>query len=180
MSANQSTGATSLTGIFQVKVFFDPMGDLFTNLAKGLLNPDGYHYIKLSAKTSEITKVEFCDANGNISGLNPGNPPSSYGDFDYASTKHYWKNQMPMALALQDVSFTFNPTTGNISQGNPLKALARRNGNPGSSIPPFINPSQDSDGSAAIITTTGNSAQAFSIRIKLGFQIPFQIVLTKI
>lgn len=77
MSANQSTGATSLTGIFQVKVFFDPMGDLFTNLAKGLLNPDGYHYIKLSAKTSEITKVEFCDANGNISGLNPGNPPSS-------------------------------------------------------------------------------------------------------
>ncbi|MGO3654851.1 MAG: hypothetical protein ACTJFN_10830 [Sphingobacterium sp.] len=180
MSTNQTKGAISLTGIHQVSVFFDPMGDFFAGVAKGLLNPDGNHYIKFTAVIGGITKVEFCDASGNTSGYNPGTPPSSYGDFDYATTKHYWKNQMPMALALQDVSFTFDDVTGNITNGNGVVALARRNGNPGSSIPSFINPNQDSDSSAAIITTTGNSASAFAIRIKLGFQIPFQIVLTKI
>ncbi len=175
--------AVSLTGVYQVSAFFDPMGNFLAGLAKIAIEPDGTHYIKLSALSGGKTQVQFCDASGNTSGFNPGNPsaiPPTYGDFDYATTKHYWKNQMPLSLAFPNVSFTYDDTTGNITNGNGVTAMARANGNPNGVLPGFITPSQDSDSTAAIITTTGNTPTAFSIRVKLGFQLPFEVVLTKI
>lgn len=167
----------ALTGIYQVKVAFEPNG--FTaGIAKFLLKPDGEHHIKLSDAGGGITKIEFSDASGDTSGFESGSPPSSYGDFAYATTKHYWKNSMPLALAFQDVTFKFDQVTGDITNGNGVHALGRRNGN--GSIPPFINANQNSNNSAAITTTKGNSASSFSIRIKLGFELDFSLLLTKI
>ncbi|WP_312137079.1 hypothetical protein [Sphingobacterium sp.] len=167
----------ALTGIYRVKVAFEP-NSFTATLASYILKPDGDHHIKLSDAGSGITKIEFSDASGNTSGFESGSPPSSYGDFAYATTKHYWKNSMPLALAFQDVTFKFDQVTGEITNGNGVHAIGRRNGN--GSIPPFINANQNSNNSAAIITTKGNSASAFSIRIKLGFELDFSLLLTKI
>lgn len=168
-------GSTSFTGVHAVHVELE--GQNFSaRIAAGLLKPYGNHHVKFTSLANGKTRVQFCDAGGNVSG---NSVPT---DYYYSTTKHFWKNRMPMALNLDDVNFTYNSTTGSISPGTNVMARARPNSNPNGITPPFFGGTmvnQNSGSNATIISSSGNTASNFRVEIKLDFQINFHCVITK-
>lgn len=148
--------------------------NLMTIIAASILKPTGSHYVKFTPKSNGKTQVQFCNAQGVVSGNNDAT------DYYYSTTNHFWKNRMPMALNLYDVDFSY--TNGTISSGTNVMALARKNQNPNGFIPPFFGgtlTNQNSGADADIITTTGNTASSFKIEIKLDFEADFHCIITK-
>lgn len=138
-----------------------------------ILKPKGYHYVKFTQKSNGKIQAQFCDASGTVGGDNDS-------DYYYSTTKHFWKNKMPMALNLYNVDFSY--TNGTISSGTNVMAHARDNQNPDGSIPSFFLGGllvQNSGANADIITTTGNTADNFELKVKLDFALPFNCVITK-
>ncbi|MFV0541492.1 MAG: hypothetical protein ACK5MZ_09700 [Aestuariibaculum sp.] len=171
----KNSSTASFTGIHAVYVKLEP-AHWTANLPAFLLQPEGNHHVKFTSLANGKTRVQFCDASGNVSG---NSVPT---DYYHSTTKHFWKNQMPMALNLEDVNFTYNSTTGSISPGTNVMARARPNDNPKGVVPPFfggILTNQNSGSNATIISSSGNTASNFRVEIKLDFQVNFHCVITK-
>lgn len=167
-----SRSTTSFTGVHYVYVELQPTGGL-AYLPALILKPKGYHYVKFTQKSNGKVQAQFCNASGTVSGDNDS-------DYYYSTTKHFWKNAMPMALNLYDVDFSY--TNGTISSGTYVMAHARPNQNPGGAIPGFFLgrlKNQNSGANADIVTTTGNTANSFVLKVKLDFELPFDCVITK-
>lgn len=168
--ANRST--TSFTGVHYVYVELQPT-HWTANLPARILKPKGYHYVKFTQKSNGKIRAQFCDASGTVGGDNDS-------DYYYSTTKHFWKNAMPMALNLYDVDFSYS--NGTISSGTYVMAHARPNQNPNGTIPAFFLgglTNQNSGANADIVTTTGNTANSFVLKVKLDFELPFNCIITK-
>lgn len=167
-----SRSSANLIGTHYVYVELQPTGGL-AYLPALILQPKGYHYVKFTQKSNGKIRAQFCDASGTVGGDNDS-------DYYYSTTKHFWKNKMPMALNLYDVDFSY--TNGTISSGTNVMAHARDNQNPAGAIPSFFLgglKNQNSGADADIITTTGNTADNFELKVKLDFELPFNCVITK-
>ena len=189
-SANQNFAsriATNFTGVHNVKVKLKPQFGMAI-VAAYILKPEGDHYVKFTPLNNGKTKIQFCDANGNVSGDysvyeddNPDND-NAPDDYFYNTTHHFWRNYMPMALNLFDVNFTYNNTTEIISPGTSVMARARQNKNSEGVFPFFLRNlgNQDSGSNATIIATSVNTPSNFIIKIKLDFDLDFHCIITKI
>lgn len=169
----RSLASTALSGIYNADVELEAQSWLINSILQGLLSPYGNQYIKLTDLASGKKQVQFCDSSGSVSGNNAAT------DYNYATTNHFWANNMPMALNLIDVNFTYNSSTGAISNGTSVNASARENNNPSGVTPPFIDlTTQDSGSSASIISTSGNTATSFTIEINLDFEVDVHCIIT--
>ncbi len=164
---------SAFSGVKPVKVRLQPKsGAAF--LAQIFLSPAGNHYVKFTPLSNGKTQIQFCRPNGTVS----GNRDSDYlvTSNPTTTTGHFWANNMPMALNLYDVNFTYS--NGTISAGTSARARARRNGRGLSNIPGVgVLANQDSRGSQTIITSRGNSVSNFKIEIKLDFLLDFHCVI---
>ncbi len=181
--ASRAAVNTDFAGTHKVYVKMESRNPFIQDVLFKHVQPWDWHYVKMTKlenteeedKKGDRYQIQFCDADGKVSGNN---------DADYLvsnNTHHFWANKMPMALNFENVSFTYYADTKNIKQGRGVKAKARKNGNKDAFLPFFFKnkTSQESNEWAAIITTENNSADHFTIKVKLGFEVDVTCVITK-
>ena len=171
MKTQQTNDPTSWTGVDPVKVNLKPIS-FFARLAYSILQPTGDHYVKFTSLPNGHIKVQFCNANGDVSGDSPN-------DYLVGNTNHFWKNRMPNALNLANVTFSFNEQTGVISTANTIQVKARANNNPNGLVPATISQVQNSGPNARVLTTNNNNRSKYAIHIKLDFALDFNCEITK-
>lgn len=167
------TASATLSGIYYANVKLEAQALYQNYILQTFMLPYADHYIKLTDLANGDKQIQFCDSSGNVSGDDKDT------DYYYDTSNHFWANKMPMALNLKDVNFTYNSSTGIISDGTIVDASARENDNPDGFTPPFIDfTTQDSDSSASIISTSGNTSTSFTIEIDLGFEEDVHCIIT--